>query len=502
MIGRCLLADPLAVQSRPCTGLMAMNRRLRRTALITTLILTTLTYLTYRVIYNSTDFEWSFDAEADGHVETRVDFDGTASSCRCQDVGRRNRTRFWPPLDTRDLLCARDGTYDVTLCVDHLTEAGSHQRNKLTERLRVLKSQNPDAQVTGSELHQWYQLEDSSLRQHYEMYPMAINISDTLKNISLGLPVTEAPITNPNIKLLRVSQSICPPTDSTKKPTPHHDLVVVYKSAIYNFEDRQKLRSEYSELNKATNNRIGIVFSVGTPRSTGGNTFHMNGFSIKLPERAGAVLKDWSGRKEEALRKVQEEADLYDDLIVGDYEDTYVNLTYKMITSYRWASAFCRGKADAFLFLDDDYRFSPNNVLKYLDTLEPQEKAHLLAGPLMNWRKVIRPFKDPSRNKWAVTADEVPWPDFPPYFWGVSYLVGMDVISDLVVATAYTRFLWVDDSFLGFAIAKLPYTFESMKGFYMEFANHQKALVSHEPITFSLKMLVDNLNQLKNALHI
>ncbi|VDN13288.1 unnamed protein product [Dibothriocephalus latus] len=120
----------------------------------------------------------------------------------------------------------------------------------------------------------------------------------------------------------------------------------------------------------------------------------------------------------------------------------------------------------------------------------------------MNWRRVIRPFKDPSRNKWAVTADEVPWSDFPPYFWGVSYFVGMDVISDLVVATAYTRFLWVDDSFLGFAIAKLPYTFDPMKGFYMEFANHKKALVSHEPITFTLKMIMDNLNQLKNALNI
>uniref|UniRef100_A0A0X3PNV9 Hexosyltransferase n=1 Tax=Schistocephalus solidus TaxID=70667 RepID=A0A0X3PNV9_SCHSO len=483
-------------------GLLGFNRHWRKVALITALTLAAWTYLTYLSINKSVyvDSEWTLAAKSGGHLETQADFDGTASSCRCWDVRRRNRTRFWPPLDTRDLFCAQDGTYDVTLCVDQLTSRRPYRQNKLTQRLRVLKSQNPDAKVTGSELNQWYQLEDSSLRQQYDMYPMAINISETIKNISLGLPVTEAPITNPNIKLLRVSQSICPPTDSSTKS--HHDLVVVYKSAIYNFEDRQKLRSEYSQLKEVTKNRIAIVFSVGMPRSTGENIFHMNGFSIKLPERAGAVLRDWSGRRQEALQRVHEEADLYDDLILGDYEDTYVNLTYKMITNYRWASAFCRGKTDAFLFLDDDYRFSPSNVLKYLDTLEPRAKAHLLAGPLMNWRRVIRPFKDPSRNKWAVTTDEVPWPDFPPYFWGVSYFVGIDVISDLVVATAYTRFLWVDDSFLGFAIAKLPYTFDSMKGFYMEFANHKKALVSHEPITFTLKMIIDNLHQLKNALHL
>nr|VZI26247.1 unnamed protein product [Spirometra erinaceieuropaei] len=228
----------------------------------------------------------------------------------------------------------------------------------------------------------------------------------------------------------------------------------------------------------------------------------MNGFSIKLPERAGMVLQKWNGRRHEALRRVYEEADLYDDLIIGDYEDTYVNLTYKMITSLRWASAFCRGKADAFLFLDDDYRFSADNVLNYLDILAPREKARLLAGKLMSWRKVIRPFEDPSRNKWALSVDEVPWPDFPPYFSGASYLVGMDVISDLVIAAAYTRLLWVDDVFLGFVITKLPYTSESMKGFYMEFANHRKALVSHAPTKFTLRMIIDNLNQLRNTLHI
>ncbi|VDL99873.1 unnamed protein product [Schistocephalus solidus] len=483
---------------------MALTRRWRRAIIVISLFVATWIYIIFSFIYNSADEDspWSTASGADRRVDTPTDFDGTASACRCRDVGRTRRTRFWPPLETQDLLCPRDGTYDVTVCVDHLDETGSQPRNKLTERLAILKSKHPYVPLTGSELRQWYKLEEPRLRQQYELYPMAVNISEITKNISLGLPVTTKPITNPNIKLLRVSQSICPPGRFNGNPISRYKLVVVYKSGIYNFDDRLKLRAQYSQLRKVFNHRVGVVFSVGMPRSTGENVFHMKGFSLQLPERAGSVLREWSGRSREALRRVYEEADIYDDLIIGDYEDTYVNLTYKMITSYRWVSAFCRGKADIFLFLDDDYRFNANNVLSYLDTLQPREQTRLLAGPLMSWRKVLRPFKDPFRNKWALTFDEVPWSDFPPYFCGASYLVGMDVIHDMVIAAAYTRWLWVDDVFLGFVITKLPYTSRSLKGFSMEFVNHHKALVYHSPTKFTLKMLLDNLYQLRNTLHI
>ncbi|VDD78967.1 unnamed protein product, partial [Mesocestoides corti] len=98
--------------------------------------------------------------------------------------------------------------------------------------------------------------------------------------------------------------------------------------------------------------------------------FHMNGgFDIRLPEKAGAKAVEWARRATEARERALAEADEFGDMIIGDYVDTYVNLTYKLIASHRWASAFCQDKSDVFLFIDDDYEFNAKNVLNYLNSL-------------------------------------------------------------------------------------------------------------------------------------
>lgn len=79
------------------------------------------------------------------------------------------------------------------------------------------------------------------------------------------------------------------------------------------------------------------------------NHFHMNGgYELRLPERAGATAEVWGARDREAMERLLVEANIHDDLIVGDFVDTYVNLTYKMLTSHRWASAFCQGMQNHF----------------------------------------------------------------------------------------------------------------------------------------------------------
>ncbi|VDN49417.1 unnamed protein product, partial [Dibothriocephalus latus] len=55
-----------------------------------------------------------------------------------------------------------------------------------------------------------------------------------------------------------------------------------------------------------------------------------------------------------------------DDLIVGDFEDTYFDMTLKMHHSFVWAATFCRGRP-GFLFIDDDFAFSENNLLAAMD---------------------------------------------------------------------------------------------------------------------------------------
>ncbi|VDD84578.1 unnamed protein product [Mesocestoides corti] len=215
---------------------------------------------------------------------------------------------------------------------------------------------------------------------------------------SSSLGIEQALITNPNIKLIRTSRTACAPHDQDSKDV--YDLVVIYKSAPYHFEERRRILEAYRNLP----GRIRVVFALEQLRAdVAGNLFHMNGgFDIRLPENVGAKAGEWARRATEARERVLAEADEFGDMIIGDYVDTYVNLTFKLIMSHRWASAFCQ-----------------------------------------------------------------------------------DVLMELVVAEAYTRFLYVDDAFMGFAVAKLPHLrFHSLKGFYLDSTNNQSALIAKSPLRF------------------
>ncbi|KAM3180884.1 hypothetical protein ACTXT7_015438, partial [Hymenolepis weldensis] len=479
------------------------------------------------------------------------DVDGTNTSCRC-DKGPQ--MYIWPPPNgSKDLSCS-DSTYDLTLCV-RVDPTKSLKRTLIQERiLRLTNRTGGEADKSddweelaheGKELLWWYQLEGSktSVDQGYEMYPLAINLTETIKAINGGspapfstlthphsghypndlskivlvLPLTctqaqhtlivyrllrfplisfvphlsltrlnphcgfinasvnkvpgrsalfshvlmssgsagvslkslrhvvcnAAPITNPNLKILRAPRTTCSPHSTPQTSTSQletYDLIVVYRSAIFHFDDRERIRAETKDLPSG----VQVVFSVGQPRNDGGGSlFHMNGgFDLQLPERSGSVAESWANRTEEAKRLLHEESDKYGDIIIGDFVDTYVNLTYKVLTVHRWASAFCQvnefspkwrleqirllnlnvklsecisvllgckskfsifialsilklvkklqtnrhRRTDVFLFLDDDYVFNANNILGYLKGFSREERRQMLRGPLMTWR--------------------------------------------------------------------------------------------------------------------
>lgn len=147
------------------------------------------------------------------------------------------------------------------------------------------------------------------------------------------------------MKLLRAPRTACPPTShgtkSDSKAPETYDLIIIYRTSVFLFDDRERIRAATLDLP----GKVRVVFSVGQPRSDGkGSFFHMNGgFDLQLPERAGSTADLWADRSEEATRRLFEEADRFGDIIIGDYVDTYVNLTYKMLTNHRWASVFCQG---------------------------------------------------------------------------------------------------------------------------------------------------------------
>ncbi|VDO04784.1 unnamed protein product [Rodentolepis nana] len=156
------------------------------------------------------------------------DVDGTNTSCRC---GKGPQMYIWPPPNgPKDLICS-DSTYDLTLCV----QVDSTKPPKLTLiKERLLKLRNMSGTKSddrkeefadeGKELLRWYQLEGSKIdgKEGYEMYPLAINLTETIKAINKGSP---APFVKTDIFL-------CGPSGKNQRDLDLVLILVVFKMFV------------------------------------------------------------------------------------------------------------------------------------------------------------------------------------------------------------------------------------------------------------------------------
>nr|VZI34179.1 unnamed protein product [Spirometra erinaceieuropaei] len=308
----------------------------------------------------------------------------------------------------------------------------------------------------------------------YLLYPQNLNLSEVVDRVKSCRGVPESPTNNHPVHLLHVSSTVCPPVEDAKTVTghsagPHYDLVVIVKSAVYNFQSRKTFRSLYARLNdfnvsSAHPFRIGLLFSVGLPRRSGNQTFKRDGFHVTLPGRAGEALADIENTHAIILQRLTEEVLQYKDVLVGGYEDTYYNLTTKMMTNFQWAARFCRTERPGFLFMDDDYAFHPTNLRRFLARLEADWREHMVIGLERTRSPTVRYGNDARFNHWALSKREMPWPQLPPFSAGAFYFLGYERVEELAIAMHFTRSLPLDDVWLGLVMAKLGLHFQYRPG--------------------------------------
>ncbi|KAM3181178.1 hypothetical protein ACTXT7_014874 [Hymenolepis weldensis] len=162
------------------------------------------------------------------------------------------------------------------------------------------------------------------------------------------------------IKILRTSSSVC--LGGTR-----HNLVVVVKSGVYNFEAREEFRAFMkNQILACPSFRVGYAFSIGLPRARGGRTFNRDGNIVNLTGPAGDMLEKYDGKSSILMDEIYTEIGKYDDIILADYEDTYFNLSWKTVTNLRWISAFCdKNRGDFFMIIDEDNRMNLQLVVKF-----------------------------------------------------------------------------------------------------------------------------------------
>nr|VZI22867.1 unnamed protein product [Spirometra erinaceieuropaei] len=362
----------------------------------------------------------------------------------------------------------RDGAYDLSLryCVDPHLPVTSHD----SFPLGIISKKGGDRNISYAELAQ---IDDTDWKRPIDpdvflLYPQGFALPELIKIYRKTGFVPEPPLNSPTIRVLKLSTSVCPPeVDDVADNKHNHDLVVIVKSAVYNFEDRQNFRRFYVHLRNESGAklpyRIGVVFVVGLPTSASSNFFQRDGFNISLPGRAGNSLVNIVNRRAQIRSRLEQEMREHDDLIVGDFEDTYYNLSLKMHHTFVWAARFCRERP-AFMFLDDDIGFNVKRLQAVLLSL-PVDWRRRVSISNTHWNSpTVRPTDSAAYRKWALSKREVPWPVHAPYSNGYFYMLGYDHVADLALAMSFTKSLPIDDVWLGLVMHRIGLHFNLPTG--------------------------------------
>ncbi|KAI1286224.1 Beta-1,3-galactosyltransferase 5 [Halotydeus destructor] len=131
----------------------------------------------------------------------------------------------------------------------------------------------------------------------------------------------------------------------------------------------------------------------------------------------------------------------YQDIVQGNFRDTYRNLTYKHVMGLKWVTYFC--PQVKFVLKTDDDIFV--DILQLIFYLKGQHSMSAV-NSLMACNVITNPYPTRSnRTKWMVTYEEYPRKYYPPYCAGWGILMTPDVVFRLYDKSKSLPYFWVDD---------------------------------------------------------
>ncbi|XP_074660163.1 beta-1,3-galactosyltransferase 1-like [Tubulanus polymorphus] len=159
-----------------------------------------------------------------------------------------------------------------------------------------------------------------------------------------------------------------------------------------------------------------------------------------------------TSRRESLLREMNDN----NDIIVGDFDDTYRNLTLKTIFAIRWVVANCR-RAKYVMKTDHDVAVNIDNLMTMLALDAPSGIVGDCFGP-------FAPIRRPD-DKWYTPMSEYSLSYFPKYCSGIGYVVSMNAARALVRLSPVVRPLAMEDVYVGLLLSKLGVEKRRVRGF-------------------------------------
>ncbi|KAM3915665.1 beta-1,3-galactosyltransferase 2-like [Leptodactylus fuscus] len=174
-------------------------------------------------------------------------------------------------------------------------------------------------------------------------------------------------------------------------------------------------------------------------RSTFGNKSLKNGTSIMCLFLLGKNSNQDSN-------SILEESDKYHDIIQKDFQDTYKNLTIKILMGIEWVSNYCP-TAKYVMKTDSDMFVNTERLLDLLGPDQPQ-KQNYFTGLVMENLQPQRHIE----SKWHMPHSLYPDELYPTFCSGTGYVFSGDLAPKILRSSFKAKYVYLEDVFVGICL--------------------------------------------------
>ncbi|XP_077166348.1 UDP-GlcNAc:betaGal beta-1,3-N-acetylglucosaminyltransferase 9 [Paroedura picta] len=240
-------------------------------------------------------------------------------------------------------------------------------------------------------------------------------------------------------------------------------LLIAIKSLVEDFDRREVVRKTWGREGPINGAQVQRVFLLGVPKNK-------------------TSLPTW-----ETL--VRQESQMYRDVLLWGFQDTFFNLTLKEIHFLSWAEEFCSNTK--FIFKGDaDVFVNVENIINFLEKRDPSED--LFVGDIIYNAHPIRVRK----SKYYIPESMYGLNMYPAYAGGGGFLLSSSTMKKLAQACGEVELFPIDDVFLGMCLQRInlkPTMHEGFKTFGITKPSAAPHLQTFDPCFYKDLMVVHSL---------
>ncbi|KAH9502354.1 Beta-1,3-galactosyltransferase 5 [Bulinus truncatus] len=152
------------------------------------------------------------------------------------------------------------------------------------------------------------------------------------------------------------------------------------------------------------------------------------------------------------LEKLTIESFINRDIVMADFEDTYRNLTTKMLVGLKWTLKYC-SHVQYVIKVDMDTVINVPLMLNLLHHIEENITSKTFLLGRQHGSK--KPLVERSKKRWKVSQSEFPLVYYPRYLYGHTYVLSIASLEILLSASHNKPLIAPEDAFITGILPKL-----------------------------------------------